>query len=116
MTSKIEALEKEKIGSLIASYSIPAIIGMLVMASYNIVDRIFVGRGVGTDAISAIAITFPVSIVIMGFGQLVGIGSVSLISISLGQKRKDEAEKILENAFFLVILISLSLAAALSLG
>ena len=115
MTSKIEALEKQKIGSLIASYSIPAIIGMLVMASYNIVDRIFVGRGVGTDAISAIAITFPVSIVIMGFGQLVGVGSMSLISISLGQKKKEEAEKILENAFSLVLLISLSLTALITL-
>ena len=115
MTSRIEALEKDKISSLIVSYSIPAIIGMLVMASYNIVDRIFVGRGVGTDAISAIAITFPISIVIMGFGQLVGIGAVSLISISLGQKKKEEAEKILENAFFLILLISLSLTVLITL-
>jgi putative MATE family efflux protein len=110
MTSKVEELEKEKIGSLIASYSIPAIIGMVVMASYNIVDRIFVGRGVGTDAITAIAITFPVNIVIIGFGQLIGMGSMALISITLGQKKKEEAERILGNAFSLVILISLSIS------
>jgi putative MATE family efflux protein len=115
MTSKVEALEKNKIGSLIASYSIPSIIGMLVMASYNIVDRIFVGRGVGTDAISAIAITFPITIVIMGFGQLIGMGAMAVISISLGQKKKEDAEKILENAFFLLILISLSLSALIYL-
>jgi putative MATE family efflux protein len=113
--SKVEALEKNKIGSLIASYSIPAIIGMVVMASYNIVDRIFVGRGVGTDAISAIAITFPITIVIMGFGQLVGMGSMALISITLGEKKRGEAEKILENAFLLVILISLSLSTVIYL-
>ncbi len=111
MTSKVDELENNRIGSLIASYSIPSIIGMVVMASYNIVDRIFVGRGVGTDAISAIAITFPVAIVIMGFGQLIGMGAMALVSISLGQKKKEDAEKILENAFFLVVLISLSLSA-----
>jgi Na+-driven multidrug efflux pump len=86
ITANIEALEKHKIGKLIADYSIPAIIGMLVMASYNIVDRVFVGRGVGTTAISAIAITFPINIVIMGFAQLVGMGSTALVSIKLGEK------------------------------
>jgi putative MATE family efflux protein len=115
MTSKVEELEHSRIGSLIASYSIPSIVGMLVMASYNIVDRIFVGRGVGTDAISAIAITFPVAIVIMGFGQMIGMGAMAVISISLGQKKKEDAEKILENAFFLVVVVSLSLSALIYL-
>lgn len=110
MTSKIEALEHRNIGSLIADYSIPAIVGMVVMASYNIVDRMFVGQGVGTDAISAIAITFPINIVIIGFGQLVGIGSMSLVSLSLGQKNKEQAERILENAASLSFLISLTIA------
>ena len=110
MSSKVEELEKNKIGSLIASYSIPAIVGMVVMASYNIVDRIFVGRGVGTNAISAIAITFPISIVIMGFGQLVGMGAMAVISISLGEKRKEHAERVLENAFLMAAVVSLSLS------
>ncbi len=110
MNSKVEELEKNKIGSLIASYSIPSIVGMVVMASYNIVDRIFVGRGVGTDAISAIAITFPITIVIMGFGQLVGMGAMAVVSINLGEKKKEAAERVLENAFLLVAIVSLGLS------
>lgn len=116
MTSNVDALERDTIGSLIAGYSIPSIVGMLVMASYNIVDRIFVGRGVGTDAISAIAITFPITIVIMGFGQLIGMGAMAVVSISLGQKKRDEAERVLENAFLLVILISLTLSTLIYLA
>ena len=115
MIANIEALEKHKIGKLIADYSVPAIIGMLVMASYNIVDRIFVGRGVGTTAISAIAITFPINIVIMGFAQFVGMGSTALVSIKLGEKKKEEAERIIENAFLMALCISVSLSVIISM-
>ena len=115
MNTNVESLSTDKISKLIASYSIPSIVGMVVMASYNIVDRIFVGRGVGTDAISAIAITFPLTIVIMGFGQLVGMGSTAVISISLGEKKRAHAERILENAYLLALVISLSLAVVISL-
>jgi putative MATE family efflux protein len=115
MVANIEALEKQKIGRLIADYSVPAIIGMLVMASYNIVDRVFVGRGVGTTAISAIAITFPINIVIMGFAQFVGMGSTALVSIKLGEKNKEEAERIVENGFLMALCISVSLAVLISL-
>jgi putative MATE family efflux protein len=88
---------------------------MLVMASYNIVDRIFVGRGVGTTAISAIAITFPINIVIMGFAQFVGMGSTALVSIKLGEKKKEEAERIIENAFLMALCISVSLSVIISM-
>ncbi len=115
MTANIEALEKHKIGKLIADYSVPAIIGMLVMASYNIVDRIFVGRGVGTTAISAIAITFPINIIIMGFAQLVGMGATALVSIKLGEKKKEEAERIIENGVLMAVCISVSLSLLISL-
>jgi putative MATE family efflux protein len=115
MIANIEALEKHKIGKLIADYSVPAIIGMLVMASYNIVDRIFVGRGVGTTAISAIAITFPINIIIMGFAQLVGMGSTALVSIKLGEKKKEEAERIIENGLLMALCISVSLSILISL-
>jgi putative MATE family efflux protein len=109
MTERIKALESGKINKLIANFSIPAIIGMMVMASYNVVDRIFVGRGVGTLAISGIAITFPVNIIVMAFGMLVGMGATSLISLKLGEKKKEDAEKILNYAFYLSIIVSLFL-------
>ena len=58
-------LAEEKIGKLLLSFSVPAIVGMLVNALYNIVDRIFVGRGVGRLAIAGITISFPVMIILM---------------------------------------------------
>lgn len=102
-------LETEKIGKLIFEFSLPAIIGMMVMASYNIVDRIFVGRGVGSLAISGIAITFPAIIIFMAFAMLVGIGAAAIISIRLGEKDIVAAEETLGNALTLAVVISIFL-------
>jgi putative MATE family efflux protein len=102
-------LEKDRIGKLLLDFSLPAMIGMIVMASYNVVDRIFVGRGVGSLAISGVTVTFPIIIIFMAFGMLVGIGATANISIKLGEKKLEIAEKILANAFTLAIIISVIL-------
>ncbi|HWQ80907.1 MAG TPA: MATE family efflux transporter [Ignavibacteria bacterium] len=102
-------LEKERLGKLIFDFSLPAVIGMMVMASYNIVDRVFVGRGVGALAISGIAITFPIIVIFMAFGMLVGIGATSVLSLRLGEKKIQEAEQTLGNALTLSVIISLLL-------
>ena len=99
-------LSTEKIGKLIWQYSIPSIVGMIVMSLYNIVDRIFIGQGVGALAISGLALTFPFMILLMAFGMLIGAGSSSRISITLGENNIDKAERILGNALTLTILIS----------
>lgn len=100
-------LGEDSIGKLLLKFSIPAIVGMLVNALYNMVDRIYIGRGVGSLAISGIAVGFPLSIINMAFGMLIGIGSSTMVSIKLGEKKKDEAEKILGNAIVLNVIISL---------
>lgn len=102
-------LAEEKIGKLLLKFSVPAIVGMLVNALYNIVDRIFVGRGVGSLAIAGITIGFPVMLILMGFAMLVGLGGTSLISIRLGQDKKEDAEKILGNAMVLLVVIMLGI-------
>jgi len=99
-------LAKEKIDKLIWSYSLPAIVGTVVMALYNIVDRVFIGQGVGPLAISGLALTFPFMIFLMAFGLLVGAGSAARISITLGEANKEKAEKILANALILTFIIS----------
>ena len=84
-------LGEEKIGKLLMKFSIPAIVGMLVNALYNVIDRMFIGHiggGIGKIAISGVAVTFPISNIIMAFGMLVGIGTAALISIKLGQQKK----------------------------
>lgn len=103
-------LEYKSIGSLILKFSIPAVIGMLVNALYSVVDRAFIGRGVGSIPLSGVAITFPITNIIMGVGMLVGTGAAAVVSIKLGQKKQKEAEKILGNAFILTIIFSLSLS------
>ena len=99
-------LATENIGKLIWTYSLPAIVGTMVMSLYNIIDRIFIGQGVGPLAISGLALTFPFMILLMAFGMLVGAGSAARISITLGENNKEKAEKILANALILTFLIS----------
>lgn len=100
-------LGEQSVGKLLWKFSIPAIVGMLVNALYNIIDRIFVGRGVGLLGISATTVAFPIALIIMGFGMLIGIGAAATVSIRLGQKKKEEAEHILGNAFTLLVIISI---------
>lgn len=102
---------EKSIPNLLLNFSYPAIIGMVVNATYNVVDRIFIGRGVGALGIAGATIGFPIMIILMAFGMLVGIGANSLVSIRLGQKKKEEAERILGNAVILLIIFAISLSA-----
>ncbi len=103
---RTQELGHTPVGKLLWKYFLPAIIGVLANTLYNIVDRIYIGRGVGALALSGLSVTFPIMIIAMAFGMLVGMGSASLVSIRLGQQNKPEAEKILGNAFTLLIVIS----------
>lgn len=105
--NRANVLGEEKIGKLLIKFSVPAIIGMVVNAFYSVIDRIFVGKGVGPEALSGIAISFPIPLIIMAFTMLIGIGATSLISIRLGQQRKEDAERIVGNSFTLLIAISI---------
>lgn len=106
-------LGTEKIGKLLWNYSLPAIIAMTASSLYNIIDRVFIGQGVGALAISGLAITFPVMNIVTAFGTLVGAGASAIISIRLGEKRHIEAIRTLGNAFVLNLLIGLVLAVVL---
>jgi putative MATE family efflux protein len=104
--SKSNNLATDNIAKLLWMYTLPAMVGTVVMSVYNIVDRIFIGQGVGPLAISGLALTFPFMIVLMAFGMLIGAGSASRISITLGENNKEKAEKILGNAVTLTFIIS----------
>ncbi len=103
-------LGEEKITRLLIRFSVPAVVGMLVNALYNVIDRIFVGRGVGSLGIAGITVSFPIMLVTMAFAMLIGIGATSLISIRLGEQKKQEAELVAGNAVVLLIVISTCLA------
>lgn len=93
------------IGKLMMQFSIPPIIGMLVNAFYNIVDRIFVGQGIGAMGIAGVTISFPMVMAMVSFSTLVGVGANTLFAIRKGEGRDDEAEKILGNAVLLLFAI-----------
>lgn len=116
---KSNPIGTEKVSSLILKFSVPAIIGMLVSALYNIVDRIYIGNapGLGKDGLAGITIAFPLMIIMIGVGILFGVGGATLFSIKLGQKKKEEAELVMGNAFSLLIIsgIVVSLIGALFL-
>lgn len=101
-----DKLGTEKLSKLIWDYSVPSIIGTVVMSVYNIVDRIFIGQGVGALAISGLTLTFPFMILLMACGMLIGAGSASRISITMGEKNLVKSEKILGNAMTLTFIIS----------
>ncbi len=99
-------LERDKIGSLLLRYSIPAIVGMVATSLYNIVDRAFIGHGVGPLAISGLTLTFPLMTLIAAIGTLVGIGASARLSIVLGMKDIKWARNILGNALILTFVLS----------
>ncbi|MGE4585246.1 MAG: MATE family efflux transporter [Sphaerochaeta sp.] len=95
----------EPIPKLLVRFSVPAIVGMLVNALYNVVDRIYIGNSptLGANGIAGITIGFPIMIILMSMGVLFGIGGSTLFSIRLGQKRTEDAEQVLGNALFMLL-------------
>ena len=109
MNNGQQILGTEPVGKLLLKYSVPAIIGMMVNALYNVVDRIFIGNipNVGPLAITGLGVTMPIMTIILAFGMLVGIGATTNISIKLGQGKREEAENIIGNAISLSVIISI---------
>ncbi|HNX60891.1 MAG TPA: MATE family efflux transporter, partial [Spirochaetota bacterium] len=101
-----KALGYDRIGKLLFQYSMPAIIAMTVSSLYNIIDRIFIGHGVGPLAISGLALTLPIMNLAIAFGALVGAGAATLVSIRLGEKREDEASRILGTTVLMNVILS----------
>ena len=94
-------LGTKPIGALLWQYSLPAIIAMVASSIYNIVDSIFVGQGLGDEAISGMAVASPFMNLSAAFGAMVGIGASTVISVRLGQGKYDEAQHILGNTISL---------------
>lgn len=94
-------LDTDGIGRLLFRLAVPAFFGMLVMALYNIVDTIFIGRYVGSLGIAGLSIVFPFQMLAQGFGMMAGIGGASLVSRSLGAKDIAKSEHALGNAILL---------------
>lgn len=102
-------LGTQKISSLLISYAVPGIIAMIATSLYNVVDRAFIGHieEVGPLAISGLTVTFPLMNISAAFGTLVGVGGSTMISVLLGQKNYDVANKVLGNVVSLNVAVGL---------
>lgn len=105
-STNIKDLEFESIPKLMWKYFLPSFAGVVINSLYNIVDRIFIGQGVGAHALSGLSSIFPIMVIMMAFGMMVGMGAGVRISLNLGKKDFSRAEKVLGNAFVLMIIVS----------
>lgn len=99
-------LGKDKINKLILSFSIPCVISMLINSIYNIVDQIFIGKGVGTLGNAATNVIFPLIIIFNAVAGLIGNGAAANLSLKLGEKNKKAAAKSIGQAVSLIIILS----------
>lgn len=95
-----KALGTASIPRLIAKFSIPAVVAMLINAIYNVVDRIFIGKLVGEAALASLTISFPMMMMIFACANLIGIGGAALLSIRLGEKDYEGASHVFGNTIF----------------
>ena len=102
-------LGKDKISKLLFAFSLPCVISSLINSIYNIVDQIFIGKGVGTLGNAATNVIFPLVIVFNAFAGLIGNGAAANLSLKLGENKKDEAAKGVGQAIVLTIIISILL-------
>ncbi|MDF3002262.1 MAG: family efflux transporter, partial [Bacillota bacterium] len=102
METNKDTLITMPVGKLLLQFSLPAIGGMIVNSLYNLVDRIFVGR-IGGLAMTGIGLSLPFMMLLSAVSSLVGIGAAALISIKLGENKKEEAQGLLGNAVTLLI-------------
>lgn len=100
-------LGKDKINKLILAFAIPCVISMLINSVYNIVDQIFIGKGVGTLGNAATNVIFPLIIVFNSLSGLIGSGAAANLSLKLGENKKDEAAKSIGGAVSLSFVISI---------
>jgi Na+-driven multidrug efflux pump len=91
----VKHMGEQSVGRLLVRYSLPAIAGYLANALYMFVDRILVGRGVGTDGVAAVTAALPLSIMGLALALLVGTGTGNRISVLLGQRDAKGAERVL---------------------
>ena len=96
-------MEAESVPRLLARFAVPAAVGMIANAIYNIVDRVFVGHAVGADGIAAIALGFPCMLFFFAFAIMVGVGGSSRVALQLGARNYEGARQTVGNVIFLCL-------------
>lgn len=108
-TKTNDFLEKERLGKLMVKYCVPCVIALLVATLYNIVDQLFIANAsyLGTDGVAASTWVFPLTVIALGVGMMVGDGCCTFVSISLGAKENDKARRAVGTAVITLVCLGL---------
>lgn len=111
---KTEQLGEGKILPLIVRLAVPAVVAQLITFLYNIVDRMFVARieGTGMDALAALGIVLPITLIMQAFANLVGLGGAPRAGIKLGEANETEANRIFNTATAMLLVLSVVIGGA----
>ncbi len=104
--NKKEFMGIEPIGSLLWKLSLPATVGMIANALYNLVDTIFIGQGVGSLGIAGVSIAFPLQMIVSALAQMFGVGAASIVALKLGEGDEEAAAKAAGNAMIMAISVA----------
>lgn len=115
MSTSEEKLGKLPLGRLMLSMGIPTLIAQLINLLYNVVDRIYIGQGVGREALTGVGLTLPVIMIVSAFSAFAGAGGAPLAAIALGQENKKKAENILGNVFMMLCVFTIMIMVVFSL-
>jgi putative MATE family efflux protein len=111
---KMTVMEKEKLGSesiskLLFKMSVPMILAMVINGMYYLADAIFVGWGVGSEALGGLAVIFPLQMIAIAIGMAIGTGTASIESIELGNQRKDKAVNTIKTSVIFSLILGILL-------
>ena len=102
------------IGRLVAKLAAPAVVAQIINLLYNLVDRMYVGSlpgDEGTNALAGLGVVLPITLILSAFSNLVGMGGAPLASIFMGEKKSEQAERVFNNGFVLLIFFDIVLTA-----
>lgn len=108
-TNTNQYLAEAPIGKLMMKFSVPCILSLLVSSLYNIVDQIFIGRGVGYLGNGATNVVFPITVIALAIALMIGDGCAAFLSLCQGKKDNEGAQKSVGNAVALLIVSSVIL-------
>lgn len=115
-TARIQELSTAPLGRLLLKYSLPAVIGTVVMSIYHIIDSMVIGHAIADpNVVAGIAVSFPVMNITTAFGMLIGAGAATRISIVLGRNDLRMAENVLGNCVLLTVIIGICYATLLAI-
>lgn len=108
---RLPDLGNDPVRGLVIKLALPAIAAQLINLLYNLVDRMYVGAlpGIGTQALAALGVVFPITLIVTAFGYLIGLGGAPVANMRMGEGNAKEANRVFNNAFIMLVIFGVLL-------